>query len=267
MAAAVMLGLGFALSPWRRLAVAAAMTVPFLFVVPACAEEPDPAAAQASQPAAAAPGPQGTATAPAPGVAWWQRVIPGGSRRLARAGLGGWKKGDLESAAGNFAGAAVLDPENPDRLYDLGTTLAVGGALEEATQLLARAHEDGVPGAAYNSGTASLKHQQAELAVQWLRRALLRDPNDPDTKRNYELALRLLEQQQQQQNQEQQQDQQDEQEQQPTPSPSPAEGGAAPTPTPNPSSPVFAALDRAEAEARDQMRSPTPQASSVEKDW
>ncbi len=266
-AAAVMLGIGFALSPWRRVAVAAAMVAPVLFVVPAFAQAPGASPTQAAQPADAAPRSEETAASPAPRVSWWQRLIPGGSRRLARAGLGEWKTGDLEGAAGDFAGAAVLDPENPNRLYDLGTTLAVGGALEEATQLLAKAHEGGVQGAAYNSGTASLKHQQAEPAVQWLRQALLQDPDDPDVKRNYELALRLLEQQQQQQNQQQQQDQQDEQEQQQTPSPSPEEGGAPPTPTPDPSNPVFSALDRAEAEAREQMRSPTPQASSVEKDW
>ena len=102
--------------------------------------------------------------------------------------------------------------------------------------MLAKAHESGVAAAAYNGGTASLRQQQAEMAVQWLRQALLENPDDPDTKRNYELALKLLEEQQQQQDQQNQQDQQDQQEQQPTPSPtpSPSQGGPPPTPTPDP---------------------------------
>ncbi len=262
-AAAAVLGLGFALSPWRRLATAAALAASVI-AVPAVAQD---AGAVPSEPA-----PQSVEAA-APTVSWWQRLIPGGSRRLARAGVGHWRDGDIGRAAEDFAGAAVLDPDSPDRLYDLGTVLAAGGDLESATPLLARAHERGAAAAAYNGGTASLIQQQAEPAVQWLRQALISDPDDLDAKRNYELALQMLQQQQQQEQQEdQQKDQQEEQQreqpqQQPTPTPSPSPAGAPPTPTPDPSEALFAALDREEAEAREQMRSPTPQAARVERDW
>jgi len=258
-AAAAVLGLGFALSPWRRLATAAALAASVI-AVPAVAQD---AGAVPSEPA-----PQSVEAA-APTVSWWQRLIPGGSRRLARAGVGHWRDGDIGRAAEDFAGAAVLDPDSPDRLYDLGTVLAAGGDLESATPLLARAHERGAAAAAYNGGTASLIQQQAEPAVQWLRQALISDPDDLDAKRNYELALQMLQQQQQQEQQEDQQEEQqrEQPQQQPTPTPSPSPAGAPPTPTPDPSEALFAALDREEAEAREQMRSPTPQAARVERDW
>lgn len=174
----------------------------------------------------------------------------------------------------SFAGAAELDPTG-QRLYDLGTALAAAGRLEMATPLLATADQSGVPFAAYNSGTAALVQSQPDAAIEWLRRAMLADPDDLAAKHNYELAMKMRDQQQQQQDQqdEQQQDQQQEQEQQegdgeqqPTPTPSQGQG-AAPTPTPDSNQPLFAALERAEAEAREALRSPTPKAGKVEKDW
>ena len=175
----------------------------------------------------------------------------------------------------SFAGAAELDRDGPERLYDLGTALAAGGRLETAMPLLATADQSGVPFAAYNSGTAALVQSQPEAALEWLRRAMLADPDDLAAKHNYELALRMRDQQQQQQDEqdEQQKDQEQEQEQQdgdderqPTPTPSQGQG-AAPTPTPDSNQPLFAALERAEAEAREALRSPTPKAGKVEKDW
>jgi len=272
--AAVLLMMGFAVSPWRRVA-----TVALVLGLVA----PTALAQQGVSPAGSAPsvhGPPATTEAAdgaLPEASWWQRLIPGGSRRLARRGVGRWRAADVEGATVAFAGAKELDPEQPERLYDLGTVLAASGNLETAAPLLEAANEGGVRGAAYNSGTAALEGVQAEAAVSWLRRAMLEDPDDVEAKHNYELALRLREEQQQQQEQ-QQQDQKDDQKDQeqqdsddqgePTPTPTPsANQGAAPTPTPDPNQPLYAALERAEAAARDSMRSPTPQAGKVEKDW
>jgi len=273
--AAVLLMMGFAVSPWRRVA-----TVALVLGLVA----PTALAQQGVSPAGSAPsvhGPPATTEAAdgaLPEASWWQRLIPGGSRRLARRGVGRWRAADVEGATVAFAGAKELDPEQPERLYDLGTVLAASGNLETAAPLLEAANEGGVRGAAYNSGTAALEGVQAEAAVSWLRRAMLEDPDDVEAKHNYELALRLREEQQQQQQEQQQQDQEDDQKDQekqdsddqgePTPTPTPsANQGAAPTPTPDPNQPLYAALERAEAEARDSMRSPTPQAGKVEKDW
>jgi tetratricopeptide (TPR) repeat protein len=266
---------GFALSPWRRVATAALV----LGLV-----APTALAQQGVSPAGSAPsvrGPPATAEAvddALPEAPWWQRLIPGGSRRLSRSGVARWRAADVEGATTAFAGAAELDPEQPTRLYDLGTALAASGNLETAVPMLEAANEGGVRGAAYNSGTAALGGMQAEAALSWLRSAMLEDPDDVEAKHNYELALRLREEQQQQQQQDEDQQQgqdQENQEQQenddqgkPSPTPTPSAGqGAAPTPTPDPNQPLYAALERAEAEARDAMRSPTPRAGKVEKDW
>ena len=286
-AAAVLLFLGFALSPWRRLAAA---VVVLAMMIPAAGF------AQSTVPASGAPPPQApppsdaAAPAPLPAASWWQRLVPGGVRRLARSGIAHWSVGDLEGATVDFAGAADLEPEAPDRMYDLGTALAATGQYETAKPLLEGAAEGGARDAAFNSGTAALEQAQAEAALEWLQRAMIENPDDVEAKHNFELALKMLEEQQNQQQQDQQQDEQDQQdqqdqeqedeenqqdqeqqdqEQQPTPTPSPGQEGAAPapTPTPNPNQPLFAALDRAEADARDAMRSPTPQAGKVEKDW
>lgn len=274
MIAAGLLVAGFLLSPWRRLAVAAVVAV--VLAAPVGAQ-------QGAQPAAV-PQPQ---PPPASSVATdqpaevvepptWQRVVPGGSRRMARQGVTEWRAGEIEGATQSFAGAAMLDPENPERLYDLGTALGAEGQLDTAVPILEQALAGGVANAAYNAGTSSLEGQQAEQAVKWLREAVLLDPDDLEAKRNFELALALLEEQQQQQDQNQDQDQDQEedkqeenQEQQPTPTPSPDQPQPQPQPTPTPTDneALFQALERAEVEAREDMRSPTPQATTVEKDW
>jgi Ca-activated chloride channel family protein len=282
-AAAALLFLGFALSPWRRLAVAA---LALAIAVPGVATAQSVAPAK-SAPAVQAPAANDAAEEePLPKASWWQRLIPGGGRRLARSGLAKWNAGDLEGATTAFSGAADLQPEAPDRLYDLGTTLAANGRLDAAQPLLEEAAEGGARDAAFNAGTAALEQSEAQSAVEWLRRAMIASPDDLGAKHNYELALKMLEEQQKQQQQDQQNDQEQQQDQDqdkdkdkdqqkngdrqqptPTPSPSPGQQGAAPTPTPNPNQPLFAALDRAEADAREAMQSPTPQAGKVEKDW
>jgi len=262
-AAVAALLVGFLSSPWRRLAPAAVLVLAFTPAHPASAQTRSPAPAKVAQ----------TSAQPIPtqDVSWWQRLLPGGSRRLARSGLGEWRRGRTDRAARDFAGAASLTPSNPERLYDLGTALAAQGKVEVAAPLLRQAQEQGVPSAAYNGGTAALVQGQGEEAVDLLRRALLADGDAPDVKRNYELALRLLKQQQQEQQQqdkEQQKQQQQQPQQQPTPSPG-AQGaqGAQAQPTPSMDASLFAALERAEARAREKMRSPTPRAQTVEKDW
>ena len=275
-AAAILLFLGFAMSPWRRLATAAAIVVLAApsFVLAQSVSPATPAQLVGAPPVT---DDQTVADEALPSASWWQSLIPGGSRRLARQGIGKWHQQKLDEATISFAGAAELDP-NGQRLYDLGTALAAGGRLETAMPLLATADQSGVPFAAYNSGTAALVQSQPDAALEWLRRAMLADPDDLAAKHNYELALKMRDQQQQQQDQqdEQQEDQQQEKEQpeqqegdgeqQPTPTPSQGQG-AAPTPTPDSNQPLFAALERAEAEAREALRSPTPKAGKVEKDW
>ncbi len=277
LAAALMLIGSFLLSPWRKRAATTVVVLALGISTVDAQQAPQPV------PGSQIPGQSESvqqAQQPDP-VAWWQRWIPGGSRRLARAGLGQWEAGNPEGAVEPFGGAAQLDPENPERVYDLGTALAAQGAAEPAIALLAQAEEGGVAGSSYNAGTAALTGEQAEMAVEFLRRALLADGKNPEVKRNFELALKMQQEQQEQEKQDQNQEQENEQEQeeqeqqegdedqqQPTPTPDPSgEQGPPPTPTPDPNGGLFEALDRAEAEARESMQTPVPQSGTVEKDW
>jgi len=202
---------------------------------------------------------------------------------MARAGMARWRKKNVAAAARQFAGAAALNPKNPNRLFDLGTAVAAAGDLKHAAPLLARAARTGAPRAAYNLGTAALGKKQADQAVSWLRKALLAHPNDPDVKRNYELALKLLEKQKQDrkkqkkkgQDRKKPKDQKKDRRQQrntpgqatPTPTPTPAGGAKGARPTPRPANPLYGALERAEASARAKMNRPTPHPARVEEDW
>jgi Ca-activated chloride channel family protein len=269
-AAALAVMAAFVIPPWRR--PAAVLLAALLLAGPRAGladTDPAPATAPKQAPRAAGEPPPGPAE-----VAWWQRILPGGSRRLARSGSASWRSGDIDRATRRFEGALQLAPRSADRLFDYGTALAATGRLDESAPVLAAARQRGAEGATFNQGTAALEAGDARSAVQWLRQALLESPDDPAAKRNYELALKLLEQQQDQQQKDQQQkddeqqdhqqDQQPQQNQQPQDEQRPS---PAPTPTPDLSGALYDALERAEADAREAMRTPTPAASSVEKDW
>lgn len=305
-AAAFLLIFSFLLSPWRRGVLAACLGL--LLLTPTLeAQQQGPPVGGMSMPGVQQPAghppsqaqlPPGAAgqcpkkepPPPEPKVSWWQRLIPGGVRRLARSGLSSWKKGDREKAAEKFGAATILDPENPQRLYDYGTALAAGGHPQAAVPLLEKAGK--LPGAEYNAGTAALQAKKADVALRHLRKALLENPQDPDAKRNYELALRLLEQQKEQQKQQkddknQKKDQKDkkkeekqkqeeqkkkeqQQKQQGVPTPTPAPGAKAqpqPSPTPDPKAGLYSALQQSESDARKAMRTPVPAKGHVEKDW
>ncbi len=254
-AAAALLTLAFAVPPWRRLAAAALL---LSLTVPAGAQ-----AVPGPPPSTPPPAP---AAAPSPGPAvrppWWQRWIPGGVRRLARSGLAAWRRHQLDRAARRFAEAAALAPDDPERAYDLGTVLAARGRLREAERALSRAAVGGLEAAAaYNLGTAALEAGDPGTAVRWLRRALLADPDDPAVKRNYELALRRL-----RRREAGRRDRREERRSRPRPTPTPRPR-AAPRPTPSPHPGIYAAIERAEREARRRMVRGTPRPVTVERDW
>ncbi len=139
-AATLMVIGSFLLSPWRRRAAVALILLAF-GVIPVEAQQSPPPVPVAHGPAQ---GESAGQIQQPESVSWWQRWIPGGSRRLARAGMSGWEGGDAEKAVKNFDGAAQLDPENPERIYDLGTGLAALGAAEPAIALLTQAEDGGV---------------------------------------------------------------------------------------------------------------------------
>ena len=110
-----------------------------------------------------------------------------------------------------YTEAQVALPEAPALFYDIGNVLYrqgdLAGAEEAWTRALVGADDGLLADIAHNLGNARYQRQAYQEAVDAYRQALGARPDDRDTKRNLELALRQLQaQQQQQQQQEQKQD-------------------------------------------------------------
>ncbi len=107
--------------------------------------------------------------------------------------------------------------------YNIANTFAQLGQMEKAEEFYQKAasspHPEAQNRARFNLGNLQMGNQKLKEAVQNYVDDLRRNPDDPDAKRNLEIALRQMEQQQQQQqqdqeNQEQNEDQEQEQQQQ-----------------------------------------------------
>jgi len=130
-----------------------------------------------------------------------------------------YERGDYAQAAELYRQAIQSDPDNPKLYFNLGNSLARSGQAEEA----ARAYENfksmtddpmEISMADYNLGNLLSDAQELEMASEYYREALRNNPEDPDAKHNYELALRQHQEQQQQQQEQQQEQDQDQDEDQ-----------------------------------------------------
>jgi hypothetical protein len=105
--------------------------------------------------------------------------------------------------------ALTLEPESGIISYNLGNSLYRQGQFDEAATALMRGALSDDPqvrqSALYNLGNTFVQMQKYPEALTAYRKALELDPNDLDTKINFEKALQLLQQQQQQQQQQQEQ--------------------------------------------------------------
>lgn len=104
-----------------------------------------------------------------------------------------------------YTEAQVELPEAPVLFYDIGNVLYRQGDLEGAeeawTRAMVGADQELQADIAHNLGNAKYQRQAFQEAIDAYRRALQARPDDRDTKRNMELALRQLQAQQQQQEQ------------------------------------------------------------------
>lgn len=123
-----------------------------------------------------------------------------------------YERGDYARAAELYRQAIQSDPDDPKLYFNLGNSLAKSGQAEEAVQAYENfksmtndPREKSM--ADYNIGNLLSEAQQLETAADFYREALRNNPDDPDAKHNYELALRQQQEQQQEQQQNQDQDQ------------------------------------------------------------
>lgn len=127
-----------------------------------------------------------------------------------------YREGDYAKAAELYQNALESDPENPRLHFNLGNALANLGRTEEAVEAYERfksltddPRQQAL--AEYNIGKLYSDSEELDKAADHFKNALHYHPDDPDTRHNYELALRR-QQQQEQQNQQQNQNQDQENE-------------------------------------------------------
>jgi Ca-activated chloride channel family protein len=158
------------------------------------------------------PSPAPTAAPPArkPGVLDEVLLRP---RRLAAEGRSDYERGNHPAALQSFEQAATLRPTDAGARYNVADGLYKNGKFPEAATLYRSLGEDprsplAAP-ARYNLGNTLFQQQDYKGAVEAYRDALRVAPDDPDTLRNLETALRALKQQEEQQKKQQDKSKQD----------------------------------------------------------
>jgi Ca-activated chloride channel family protein len=142
-------------------------------------------------------------------------------RRLTERGRTAYESGNHPEALEAFEGAARARPEDPAVRFNVADGLYKSGRYDEAATLFRSLGHDGTaplaPAARFNLGNSLYQKQDYKGAIRAYRDALRLTPNDEETRRNLELALRQLkeqeEQKKRQQEQQQKQDQKDQQKQ------------------------------------------------------
>lgn len=112
-------------------------------------------------------------------------------------------------AEGHYQSAGKINPGNSAAAYNLGNALYQQGKWEDAAKQFETASKgfkspDKKADALHNLGNARLQQQQYDAAVNAYKQSLRYMPDNPDTRRNLQLALKKLQKQQQQNRQEQQ---------------------------------------------------------------
>jgi Ca-activated chloride channel family protein len=140
--------------------------------------------------------------------------------RLTEKGRREYESGNHPEALEAFEGAAQARPEDPAVRFNVADGLYKNGRYDEAATLFRSLGHDPTrplaPAARYNLGNSLYQKQDYQGAIRAYRDALRLAPNDEDTRRNLELALRQLKEQKEQQKRQQQkkQDEKDQEDQQ-----------------------------------------------------
>jgi len=138
-------------------------------------------------------------------------------KRLTDTGIRHYREGRHPEALEAFEGALQARDDDAWARFNLADALYKNGKFDEAQVLYESLGDDAMLAAParYNLGNTLFQKQDYPGAIKAYRDTLRVDPNDEETRRNLELALRKLQEQQQQQEQKQkdENDQQDEKDQ------------------------------------------------------
>ncbi|MBI5831535.1 MAG: tetratricopeptide repeat protein [Armatimonadetes bacterium] len=121
--------------------------------------------------------------------------LPWTVSRLSRDGRDAWQRGDWPGARSAYEQAARAAGDQPQALYNQGTSqLAAGDALAAAETLAKVRTDDPKLGAQahYNRGNALFALGQLEAAAEAYEQALRLDPADADAQHNLSVCRRRL---------------------------------------------------------------------------
>jgi Ca-activated chloride channel homolog len=193
---------------------------------------------------------------------------------LMRRGNGLYHREKYEDALKAYQEAQVLEPDNPDIRFNIGSALyklnKFSEAMPEWQLSLVSKNKKTKAAATYNMGNASFKGGQLEPAINFYKLSLGINPNDMQAKQNLEFALKIKEELKKQQKQDtsKQKQQQKQPQQQPQsqpqmqPKPQPQIGEM----SKEESERILEALKNKEKEAQEQTNRAKPKVN-VEKDW
>ena len=121
---------------------------------------------------------------------------------MTEAGRRAFEKGDHPESLKAFEGATTARPADPAARFNLADGLYKNGKFDEAGSIYRDLGRDPAsPLAApsrFNLGNTLFQKQDYKPAIEAYRDALRLRPDDPETRRNLELALRALQKQQEQ---------------------------------------------------------------------
>jgi len=190
---------------------------------------------------------------------------------LMRKGNGLYRRDKYEDAFKAYQEAQVLEPDNPDIRFNIGSALyklnKFSEAMPEWQLSLVSKNKKTKAAGTYNMGNASFKSGQLEPAINFYKLSLGINPNDMPAKQNLEFALKVkeeLKKQQKQDTSKQKQQQQQQQQLQPQMQPKPqSQKGEM---SKDEAQQILDALKNKEKEAQEQAKRAKPKVD-VEKDW
>ena len=192
---------------------------------------------------------------------------------IMRKGNGQYRQEKFEDALKTYQEVQVLEPDNPDIRFNIGSALyklnKFNEAIPEWQLSLVSKNKKTKAAATYNMGNASFKGGQLDPAINFYKLSLGINPNDMQAKQNLEFALKVKEEMKKQQkqdtskqNQQQKQQQQQQPQMQQEPKPQPQKGEM----SKEESERILEALKNKEKEAQEQANRAKPKIN-VEKDW
>ncbi|GAD04972.1 batC protein [Porphyromonas crevioricanis JCM 15906] len=150
---------------------------------------------------------------------------------LSRSAFKAYSRQDYQQAAEYYRQALAVDSTYTPAIYGLAASLYSESKYEEATKQLARLIDNDQLSQSrqadvmHNMGNLMMRSKQYDKAVEAYKQALIRRPQDDETRYNYTLAKKLLEQNQQQNKQQQEGQNENNTNAQPSPQQTPPQDG------------------------------------------